>query len=107
MPLSPVHLRAVRGANGITFSWIRRTRVDGDRWVGEVPLAEDSEQYQLEVLSGTNVVRAVTTTTPSAFYASTDELSDFGMPQASLSVRVAQLSATVGRGFVAQAVLNL
>ena len=107
MPLSPVHLRAARGVNGITFSWIRRTRVDGDSWVGEVPLAEDSEQYQLEVLSGTNVVRAVTTTTPSAFYASTDELSDFGMPQASLSVRVAQLSATVGRGFVAQAVLNL
>jgi Gene Transfer Agent (GTA)-like protein/putative tail protein len=107
MPLSPVHLKAVRGVNGITFSWIRQTRVDGDSWVGEVPLGEDSEQYQLEILSGTNVVRTVTTTTSSAFYASADELSDFGIPQASLSVRVAQLSATVGRGFVAQAVLKL
>jgi hypothetical protein len=107
MPLSPVHLRAVRNVNGITFSWIRRTRIDGDSWVGEVPLGEDSEQYQLEVLSGTNVVRTVTTTTSSAFYASADELSDFGIPQASLSIRVAQLSATVGRGFAAQAVLKL
>ncbi len=107
MPLSPVHLKAKRDVNGITFSWIRRTRVDGDSWVGEVPLGEDSEQYQLEILSGTNVVRAVTTATSSAFYASTDELSDFGAPQTSLSVRVAQISATVGRGFPAQAVLKL
>jgi hypothetical protein len=107
MPLSPVHLKAVRDVNGITLSWIRRTRVDGDSWVGEVPLGEDNEQYQLEILSGTNVVRAVTTTTSSAFYASADELSDFGAPQASLAVRVVQLSATVGRGFTAQAILKL
>jgi Gene Transfer Agent (GTA)-like protein/putative tail protein len=107
MPLSPVHLKAKRDVNGISFSWIRRTRFDGDSWVGEVPLGEGSEQYQLEIVSGTNVVRAVTTATPSAFYASTDELSDFGAPQTSLSVRVAQISATVGRGFPAQAVLKL
>ena len=35
-PLAPLHLKAVRGGSGVTFSWIRRTRIDGDTWVGEV-----------------------------------------------------------------------
>lgn len=29
-PLAPVHLQARRGAAGITLSWVRRTRRDGD-----------------------------------------------------------------------------
>ena len=35
-----------------------------------------------------------------------DEIADFGAPQPSLSVRVTQLSATVGRGIAAAAVLQ-
>jgi GTA TIM-barrel-like domain/Putative phage tail protein len=106
MPLTPVHLKAVRSGSGVTFSWIRRTRVDGDTWVGEVPLGEDIEQYSLDILSGTSVVRALTSTTPSVLYASAAELSDFGAPQASLHVRVVQISATVGRGFATETFLN-
>ena len=105
-PLMPVHLRATRGGSGVTISWIRRTRVDGDTWVGEVPLGEDGEQYAIDILSGSTVVRTLTTTTPSALYASADEVSDFGAPQASLHVRVTQLSATVGRGIAAEAILT-
>ena len=44
--------------------------------------------------------------TPSVLYAAADEIADFGAAQTSLSVRVAQLSATVGRGFAADAVLD-
>jgi hypothetical protein len=105
-PLMPVHLKAVRNVSGVTFSWIRRTRSDGDTWAGEVPLGEDVEQYALDILSGSNVVRTLTATTASVLYASADEVSDFGAPQASLHVRVTQLSATVGRGFAADATLN-
>jgi len=105
-PLMPVHLRATRGGSGITVSWIRRTRVDGDTWVGEVPLGEDVEQYAIDILSGSTVVRTLTSTAPSALYGSADELSDFGAPQASLHVRVTQLSATVGRGIAAEAILT-
>jgi len=39
-------------------------------------------------------------------YAAADEIADFGAPQAALSVRLAQLSATVGRGVAAQATLS-
>lgn len=106
-PVAPVHLKAARTADGVTFSWIRRTRIDGDSWVGEVPLGEDREQYVLDILSGPIVARSIIVDAPTALYPSADELSDFGAPQSSLSVRVAQLSATVGRGFAAEAILHV
>jgi hypothetical protein len=106
-PLAPVHLKAKRTGDGITLSWIRRTRVDGDTWVGEVPLGEDREQYAVEILSGADVVRTLSVTTPIVLYPAADELADFGVTQTSLTVRVAQLSATVGAGFAATATLAL
>jgi hypothetical protein len=106
-PLAPVHLKATRASSGVTFSWIRRTRIDGDSWVGEVPLGEESEQYAVDILSGPAVVRSIIVAAPMALYTNADELSDFGTPQPALSVRVAQLSATVGRGFAAEAILNI
>lgn len=60
-----------------------------------------------DILSGPAVVRSIVVTAATAFYAGADELSDFGAPQPSLSVRVAQLSATVGRGNAAEAVLHI
>jgi len=105
-PLIPVHLNAARGSDGVTFSWIRRTRIDGDSWVGEVPLGEDSERYTVDILSGSDVVRTLTVMTPSALYAAADEIADFGAAQISLGVRVTQLSATVGAGFATTATLT-
>ncbi len=104
-PLAPVHVKASRDGGGITLTWIRRTRIDGDSWVGEVPLGEDSERYEVDILSGSTVLRTLTTTTPLALYAVADELADFGAAQTSLRVRVIQMSATVGRGFAAEATL--
>jgi hypothetical protein len=107
MPLAPVHVKATRDGSGVTVSWIRRTRLDGDSWVGEVPLGEDSEQYAFDILSGGSVVRTLTATTSSILYAAADELADFGAPQSALHVRVMQVSATVGRGFAADVTLTL
>jgi hypothetical protein len=105
MPLAPVHLKARRDASGVTFNWIRRTRVDGDTWVGEVPLGEDSEQYEVDIFSGGDVVRTLQVASPKALYAAADELADFGTAQTNLTVRVTQVSATVGRGFATTATL--
>jgi hypothetical protein len=102
-----VHLRATRAAEGVTLTWIRRTRVNGDSWSGEVPLGEQSEAYEVDILDGMDVVRTLSASQPSVLYAAADELADFGAPQSSLSVRVVQLSATVGRGFAAEAVLTM
>jgi hypothetical protein len=107
-PPAPVHLRARRGGAGVTLSWVRRTRRDGDSWsAAEAPLGEDSEAYAIDILAGGAVVRSLTATVPSVLYAAADELSDFGSPQANLVVRVAQLSAIVGRGFSAESTLSV
>ncbi|UYO41515.1 glycoside hydrolase/phage tail family protein [Rhodopseudomonas palustris] len=107
-PPAPVHLFARRTADGVRIGWIRRTRIDGDGWGVEVPLGEDSEAYAIDILgSGGAVVRTMQTTVPQALYAAADERTDFGAAQASLTLRVAQLSATVGPGFAATATFAL
>lgn len=105
-PLAPVHIRAARSSTGVTLRWIRRTRADGDSWGGEVPLGEDIESYAIDIMSGSTVLRTLVSTSPSVLYAAADELADFGAAQTALSVRVAQMSAIVGRGFAAQATLK-
>jgi hypothetical protein len=106
MPLSPVHLKARRDAGGVTFSWIRRTRRGGDSWAAEVPLGEDREAYELDILSGDAVVRTLTAAGPSVLYAAADEIADFSAPQASFSIAVYQMSTTIGRGTPARAILT-
>jgi hypothetical protein len=105
-PLTPVHVKAARSGSGVSFDWIRRARFDADSWVGEIPLGEDSEQYTLDILSGTTVLRTLSATAPSVLYAAAAEIADFGAAQATLSVRVTQISATVGAGFPTAATLK-
>ncbi len=106
-PLSPVHLHGVRGADGVRLSWIRRTRIEGDGWSAEAPLGEDSEAYALEILNGGSVVQSIVCATPDALYANADEIADFGAAQASLTIRVAQISGIVGAGASTKATLTL
>ncbi len=107
-PLSPVHVKASRASDGVQLNWIRRTRVDGDSWeTRDVPLGEQSERYQVDILSGASVLRTLDTTTSTALYAAADEIADFGAPQSALSVRIAQISATVGRGIATDAIVTV
>jgi hypothetical protein len=100
MPLSPAHVRGARtGGGDITISWKRRTRVGGDSWdAAEVPLAEESERYEIDVLSGSTVKRTITATAQSCVYSTAEQVADFGAAQSALSVAVYQMSATRGRG---------
>jgi hypothetical protein len=98
-PLSPAHVRAARSAGDIAMTWKRRTRIGGDNWgATEVPLAEDSERYEVDVLSGLSVVRTLSVTAPACAYSAAHQTADFGAPQSTLSVAVYQISATYGRG---------
>ncbi|MFC5067807.1 baseplate multidomain protein megatron [Flaviflagellibacter deserti] len=108
MPFAPVHLRGRRTSAGVEMSWIRRTRSGGDSWeVAEVPLAEESEAYRVEVLDGGEVVRTINVLSPSALYTNADETADFGGPQESLSIRVMQISALAGAGRAAETILHV
>ena len=98
-PLSPMHIRGVRSGGDLALSWVRRTRIGGDSWDSvEVPLAEDTERYEVDILDGPDVVRTISSTTPSLTYTAAEQTADFGAPQSSLSLRVYQLSPVFGRG---------
>lgn len=98
-PLSPVHVRGTRGGGDVAISWIRRTRIGGDSWEApEVPLAEDAESYEVDVLDGETVVRTLTSTSPGVTYTAAEQIADFGSEQPGYDVRVYQMSGTYGRG---------
>jgi hypothetical protein len=104
MPYAPVYVAATRMANDITLNWIRRTRQQGGlQDYQDVPLGETDERYDVEILNGSAVVRTVRTTTPTLSYSSVQQIVDFGIVQASVAVRVYQISAAVGRGVAALA----
>ena len=97
-PYAPVHAKATRlGGGDISVSWIRRTRIDGDSWMGsDVPLGENSEQYHVRVISAASVIREMWVSTPNVIYSAVDQAVD-GAP-ASLQFEVAQISDIFGPG---------
>jgi hypothetical protein len=101
-------LRGTRIGEGVRISWVRRARRGGDSWEAlEVPLDESVEAFRVEILDAGDAIRVIESDEPEALYASADEIADFGAPQSSLTVRVAQLSAVVGPGRVREATFSL
>ena len=71
-PLSPVHATGEQIVGGLQIAWVRRTRLGGDSWEQpDVPLGEDAERYEVDILDGGNVVRTLTSTAPSVTYTTT------------------------------------
>ena len=105
-PFAPVQLKSSRDpvSGDIALSWIRRTRVGGDAWLNEVPLGEETEDYEVSILNGGNVVRTLQVATQSAPYTAAQQTTDFGAPPASLAWRVAQISRAYGRGVSAETI---
>lgn len=100
-PFSPVHAQGVRDSAGtLTLKWIPRSRVGGD-WIdnADVPLGELYEKYDVEILNGSNVIRTLTSDVAEVTYPDSLQIDDFGTTQASLDLRIMQISDTVGRGW--------
>lgn len=106
-PFSPVDARADRTTADTVFSWKRRTRLS-TRMLGPLPitppLGEASESYQVEIYdsSFTTLKRTLTATTPACTYTAAQQATD-GTSASVQYIRIYQLSATVGRGYVLQA----
>jgi hypothetical protein len=95
--------RTARSPSDLTIRWIRRSRaLAADSWeAAEVPLAEDSEAYVVEILDGAIVRRTLTASTTSVLYTAAQQIADWGAlldPGQSLAIRIYQLSALIGRG---------
>jgi hypothetical protein len=109
-PLSPVHLKANRQADGdIDISWIRRGRIDADSWLGsEIPLGEEAETYRVDIATGGgDIVRSLTASSPSLTYTAASIAEDFPAVPGSIRITVRQISAAVGAGTPASTVLTL
>jgi hypothetical protein len=108
LPLAPVHLKARRGSDGVTLSWVRRTRTGGDNLaLAEVPLGEAREAYLAEVLSGDSVKRRFETSQPSVLYPASAEIADFGTAQSDIRLRIRQVSAAAGPGHAAERLIPI
>ncbi len=106
-PYAPVHITGNRdGSDNLTLNWIRRSRVDAEWRDGvDIPLGEESERYEVDILDGLDVVRTLEVTSPTASYSAADQTTDFGAAQSSVDIKIYQLSAVVGRGYAASATI--
>jgi hypothetical protein len=104
-PYAPAQFKASLSVGAFSISWVRRTRVGG-AWldtIGQIPLSEASESYDLEIYSGSVLKRTVSgLTTPSYFYSAANVVTDFGGAQTTIKGKVYQNSAVIGRGFPAE-----
>jgi len=96
-PYAPVHLDWSAVPNGLGFTWIRRTRIEGDSWdLVDVPLGEESESYTVRVQSGSAILREETVGAPQWTYP--DQVRAGDGAGDTFTVSVAQNSARYGPG---------
>jgi protein involved in polysaccharide export with SLBB domain len=75
-----------------------------------VPLGEESEGYEVEIMDGATVLRTLSTTTTSVTYTAAQQTADWGAPLGPgdiLDIRIFHLSALVGRGAPKTVTLSL
>ena len=91
----------------MTVSWVRRARMNGD-WkpYTDVPLGENGEVYQMDVIAADGrVKRTITVNEPKAVYPVGGQIADFGGLQTAVRVRIYQMSEVYGRGAVKEVVI--
>ena len=93
--------RTPRMPGDLTICWTRRSRaLSADSWGAvEVPLAEEAEAYEVEIIDGASVKRTLTSATTSVTYTAAQQTAEWGALLGhgdALDVRITQLSALVG-----------
>ena len=115
VPFAPVHVaqpwRTARSPGDLTLRWTRRSRaLVADAWEQvEVPLAEDVEGYDVQILDGAAVKRTLSSSTTSVLYTAAQQSTDWGAPLGAgqtLALRIYQLSNRLGRGTPATVTLQ-
>lgn len=108
-PYAPAHIEGARdGSDNLTVTWLRRSRIGGE-WTDPeaVPLGEETEAYSVDVIDGGGaVLRTIAgLTTAEATYSAAEQAADGLTPGDAVTVRVYQISATVGRGYAGEATI--
>jgi hypothetical protein len=110
-PFAGVHVEGARDEAGdLTITWTRRDRLGQELPANtDIPMSEASESYEVDILSTDSppeVLRTLTASTPSVTYTEAQQAEDFGSPVPdTVTVRIYQRSAVVGRGYAAEAIV--
>jgi len=112
MPYAPGGITATLDGSDIDFAWSRRDRFGSDLVDGasDILLSEDTLEFEIEILesSGGAVKRTVASLpTPEYTYQNADIITDFGAIPTTISVKVYQISAQVGRGFTQEYAIDV
>jgi len=88
----------VTDSGDIVITWKRRSRLESSYWTTgvQIPLGEDTESYEIDILAGSTVLRTLTATSQTVTYTSAQQTTD---SNAADSAIIYQISATVGRGY--------
>lgn len=100
-PYAPARLKWSTDGTDLFGEIIRRTRIGG-AWVGgsTIPLSENSEEYEVDIMDGVDVVRTITVTGTNTFTYTAAQISADGNSVSSPpDTNVYQMSDAVGRGF--------
>jgi hypothetical protein len=102
-PFSPVHIHGEYSGGDLIVSWTRRGRLGQELRSGaDIPLSEETEAYEVDILvpgfSPETVLRTLESTEPTVTYTAADQAIDGFATGDPIMVRVYQLSAVVGRG---------
>lgn len=104
-PWSPAHITGIRDEGGdLTITWLRRSRAEASWHSVDVPVAEASEAYEIDIMDGDTVVRTLSISGEDSdqsgvTYTASQQTTDFGSVQSSVAVKIYQISDVVGRGF--------
>lgn len=103
-PWSPAHLRAERRTDGgFDLTWVVRSRIDGDRWDGELASA-DPGRFRVRILTGTATLRTFEVEGASTLYSAANAAADFPAgPGPDAAVAVSQWGDGYGWGAEAKA----
>jgi hypothetical protein len=103
MPRAPWNTRTSLSGSDILIDADRRSRIENDTSISfaspTLALNEDSEAYQVDVYSGSSLVRTLSGTALPITYPAAAVTADFGSTPATLKLAVYQMSGEVGRGF--------
>lgn len=108
-PFSPVHIHGSRDAadGALTITWMRRDRLLLQYEAGSTtPLSEVVEDYEIDILDTDGEVRrTISTNDTQAVYSAEMQITDFGVLQTSITLRIYQISVAIGRGHYREATL--
>lgn len=100
-PFPPAAVTGTRdGSNNLTIDWERTTRAISSVFgpTAPVQLADELDEYEIDVMSGSTVLRTISASTNTATYSAANQTTDGLTPGNPVEINIYQLSSSIGRG---------